>query len=294
MPEPPSKSRRAAIVAWLVAIIGTLAVLVFQDRTGPTFPIEGTLETPAGPVGYLLPRSETIGTDLVVLLRAPLPSHITGHVRYRRYTSDDEWATVEMVPGTFGYNIRGRRYRTSGLGATLPSLTERAGKYEYFADVGVGSAEAISLTGDNPVLARYKGAVPTWVLVVHIGFIFVSLLLALRAGIAALFNQPLKVWVVATTHTLLTGGMVMGPLVQWYAFGVWWAGLPFGWDWTDNKVLLEVLVWVAALYANRGQNRCRWIVLVAVLVAIAVYLIPHSLFGSEFNYQLGAGQGTAG
>ena len=41
-------------------------------------------------------------------------------------------------------------------------------------------------------------------------------------------------------HLLLlaVGGFILGPLVQNYAFGELWTGVPFGWDLTDNKTLI--------------------------------------------------------
>ena len=49
---------------------------------------------------------------------------------------------------------------------------------------------------------------------------------------------------------LLAGGIVMGPVVQLYAFGELWTGVPFGWDLTDNKTLIAFLFWVAAVLGN--------------------------------------------
>jgi len=85
--------------------------------------------------------------------------------------------------------------------------------------------------------------------------------------------------------------------VQWYAFGVWWSGFPFGYDWTDNKVVVELAAWLlagGAVLAWRGTGRARVAVLLALAVTLAVYFIPHSIFGSEYDYRRGAGHGTAG
>ena len=94
--------------------------------------------------------------------------------------------------------------------------------------------------------------------------------------------------------SLLLGGFILGPLVQWYAFGVWWSGVPFGYDWTDNKVLVELIFWILALALNRGNRRDRRSVYLAGIVTLAVYFIPHSIFGSEYDYRTGTGHGTAG
>lgn len=98
----------------------------------------------------------------------------------------------------------------------------------------------------------------------------------------------------ATIASLMAGGFVLGPIVQWYAFGVWWSGVPFGNDWTDNKVLVELVAWLVAAFLNRGQHRHRGAIVAAGVVTALVYFIPHSVFGSEFDYRTGSGHGTAG
>ena len=93
-----------------------------------------------------------------------------------------------------------------------------------------------------------------------------------------------------TTLGLMTvGGMILGPVVQKYAFGAFWTGWPFGYDLTDNKTLIMWIVWVfAALVLWKRRTPRDWAargaVLVAAVVMMVVYLIPHSLRGSELDY----------
>ncbi len=180
---PKRKPRLTSVILWLVAIIITIACFTYQDKTGPTYPLEGDLETAQGTVHF-------------------------------------------------------------------KSL--------------------------------------------HILAIFASMTFALRTVLETLIDGNYKWMLWATIVSLLLGGFVLGPLVQWYAFGVWWSSVPFGYDWTDNKVLVELMFWLVAAFLNRGQRRNRWSVYVAGVVTLIVYFIPHSLFGSEYNYTTGTGQGTAG
>jgi hypothetical protein len=85
--------------------------------------------------------------------------------------------------------------------------------------------------------------------------------------------------------------MVLGPVVQLYAFGDLWTGIPFGWDLTDNKTLIALLFWVLAVIMNRKQERPFYTALAAI-VLLLIYSIPHSLFGSELDYN--SGQVTQG
>ncbi len=94
------------------------------------------------------------------------------------------------------------------------------------------------------------------------------------------------------------GGLVLGPIVQKYAFGAYWTGWPFGEDLTDNKTLVMWLAWVVGGGRarappgagrprgplDRGRGR---------LVMIAVYLVPHSLRGSQLDYGKVEGGGAA-
>jgi hypothetical protein len=281
---------------WLVAAGLTVLAFVFQNRTGPSYPLQGTLETARGPVSFTFLRSEVIGTDLQVMLRDPVPAGVSATVGYRRYRSNDPWRELAMTAGVFRFTRRGETEEVRGVGVALPSLPERAGKYEYFVFVDDGTG-ARSVTGERPIHARYKASVPGWVLVPHVLVIFLSMLLALRTALEALRHGRVRPLLWATLASFVAGGFVLGPLVQWYAFGVWWSGVPFGYDWTDNKVLVELLAWLVAggiAWKSPDPRRLRAAVLAATVVTLAVYFIPHSIFGSEYDYTRLVGHGTAG
>ena len=288
------RPRLTSVILWILAAILTLGCFAYQDKTGPTYPLEGRFQTAKGPVSFQFLRSENIGTDLKIMLLDPVPDGVTGSIKYRRYKSNDDWSTLPFQPGEFKFSRRGSTEVVKGMGAELPSLQERAGKYEFFVSIGDGVGEPVSVTGDKPIYARYKAAVPMSVLAVHILTIFASMALALRTVGEALIDGKYKWMLWATLISLLLGGFVLGPLVQWYAFGVWWSGVPYGYDWTDNKVLVELIFWILAVVLNRGTRRARWAVYLAGVVTLFVYFIPHSIFGSEYNYTTGTGHGTAG
>ncbi len=295
MNDTPGRKRRStSALLWILAAALTLGCLAYQDKTGPTYPLEGEIEAAGEQVSFKFLRSETIANDLAIVLLDPVPEYVSGAVKYRRYKSDDEWSTVPMRRGEFRFSRRGSLETVEGLGATLPSLGERAGKYEYFVYVDDGEGPPESVTGERPIYARYKAPVPTWALVLHIAVIFASMTIAIRTLLEAIVNGSYKRLMWATVISLVLGGFVFGPLVQWYAFGVWWAGIPYGVDWTDNKVVLELAFWLLAAYLNRGRRRNRGSVYVAGIVTLLVYFIPHSLFGSEYDYRIGGGRGTAG
>ncbi len=111
------------------------------------------------------------------------------------------------------------------------------------------------------------------------------MLFSTRAGIAALDSKsnPRK-YALWATGLLIVGGIVLGSLVQKFAFGTFWTGFPLGFDLTDNKTLIAIIGWIAAVIAGRGRRPARWWVLGASILLIVVFLIPHSLLGSELEY----------
>ena len=67
---------------------------------------------------------------------------------------------------------------------------------------------------------------------------FLAMLFSTAAGLSALGRWPqARREAGICIGLLLVGGFVLGPLMQWYGFGAWWTGVPFGWDLTDNKTL---------------------------------------------------------
>jgi uncharacterized BrkB/YihY/UPF0761 family membrane protein len=103
----------------------------------------------------------------------------------------------------------------------------------------------------------------------------------------ALFNQrKYKIYGLLTLVILFIGGIILGPIVQKYAFGELWTGVPFGWDLTDNKTLIAFVFWIIAVLMNRKKEHKAWTIIASV-VLILIFSIPHSLFGSELDYESG-------
>jgi hypothetical protein len=116
---------------------------------------------------------------------------------------------------------------------------------------------------------------------------FLAMLFSTLAGLMSIFKYPLyKKYAVWTLVLFIIGGMILGPIVQWYAFGDLWTGVPFGWDLTDNKTLIALIFWIIAVYMNRKQEKPLYVALAAIILLL-VYSIPHSVFGSELNYASG-------
>jgi hypothetical protein len=169
------------------------------------------------------------------------------------------------------------------LEASLPRQP-KAGKLEFSVEVVRGDAVAM-IPAAEPLIIRFKGDVPIWVLIPHVLAMFTAMLLSTRAGLETLTATPrFRLYATLTMIVLAIGGFILGPIMQWYAFDLWWTGWPFDSDMTDNKTLVAFLGWVVAVVAARKSARpAPWIIAAAILM-LAVYLIPHSAFGTELDY----------
>jgi hypothetical protein len=119
---------------------------------------------------------------------------------------------------------------------------------------------------------------------------FFAMLIGVRTALGALVHPAgIRTWAWITLGLMTAGGMILGPMVQKYAFGAYWTGWPLGTDLTDNKTLAMWLAWVAAVLIlwkrpAPGDWAGRGAVLLATLVMMVVYLIPHSVRGSELDW----------
>ena len=117
---------------------------------------------------------------------------------------------------------------------------------------------------------------------------FFAMLFSSRAGIEAIAKGPnIKSYTFYTLIFLTIGGMLLGPVVQKFAFGEYWTGWPFGEDLTDNKTLFAFIGWLVAYILIRKDSKKGYWAIIAAVLLLAVYLIPHSMFGSELDYEKG-------
>ncbi len=269
------KPRRwIGVLLWILAVVLMMATAVYQRRTGPTHPARGGTELAGQTIDYRLIRSETTGTEARLSVPVSDPS-TDGILQWRRYPTEEPWTEVHM------------HLEDGELAATLPTQPP-AGKLQYRLLLEAGD-EAVQLPLEGPAVLRYKGEVPAAVLVPHVLFMFLAMVWGLRTLLELSAGRPKvrsQAW--TTLALMLLGGLVLGPAVQHYAFGEAWTGVPFGWDLTDNKTLLMVLAWGTGcgFVGLRGPvtARARKAMAVAGVVMLAVYLIPHSLFGSTLDY----------
>jgi len=256
-------------IFWILAVVITLASAYYQRTTGPTYPKKINIELSGDILEFKLPRSNV--SEENCLIEIPVNNqNIQGEIYYKRFPTNEKFNIVKL-------NIE-----DSKLVGYLPKQ-DPAGKLEYF----IRLSDENNMASTEHVVIRFKGSVPAWALIPHILFMFIAMLISNLAGLFALRKVEKHVFYgKLTLGLLILGGLIFGPIVQYYAFGQAWTGVPFGWDLTDNKTLIAVLFWVVAVLGNRKKPQYRY-TLIAAIVLLLIYIIPHSLFGSELNYTSG-------
>jgi hypothetical protein len=269
---------KRAIVIWTVSFVMTLAFLVWQKVSGPTYEVKFD-ETVAGAhaSGELL-RTHSINGDMPVTVHAS-DEAVTATVVWRRYPTNDAWENLPMQrDGQF-------------LRATLPRQ-KMAGKLEYHVEI-VNDGQMARVPEHEAAVARYKGDVPALVLVFHVSCMIIGMFFSTSCGLTGLLGggASLRVLSQLSFLFLLLGGCILGPVVQKYAFDAYWTGWPLGTDWTDNKLAVGALIWLLAAWrcrpARAGVPAGRWWAVAAMIVIFVIYGIPHSIHGSTLNYETG-------
>lgn len=254
---------------WIIGLMITLGAAKYQRSTGPTYPYSETISINGKQYEIELIRSGSTSSDAEILLPIGDQS-VSAILKYRRFPTNEEFTSINF------------KHDDSKLIALLPSQP-MAGKLQYEVEIAT-SDESIILPMQ---VIRFKGDVPAYILIPHILFMFICMFLSNVSGIMAAFNhQKFAAIGYYTFICLLIGGMILGPIVQKFAFDEFWAGVPFGWDLTDNKTLIAFVFWIIAVIANRKHPSRTWTI-VASLATLVIFAIPHSMFGSELNPDTG-------
>ncbi len=260
-----------APLIWIIAFLLTVATAVYQRMTGPTYPVRGSITLADHDIRFRLPRAHGDPTDARIAVEVPSPE-VTGYYEYRRFRSHDDWTR------------RSLQRTADKLVATLP-LQPAAGKVMYQIVLQTPAGDLQPLT-DEPVIIRFRGSVPAPILIAHIITIFAGMLVSTATGLYALRRgaRPIRLAII-TIIGLTLGGLILGPIVQKYAFDAFWTGWPFGHDLTDNKTAAAVMAWLIALWRLKAAPKSgRWWAVGAAVITMIIWLIPHSVLGSELDY----------
>lgn len=260
---------RQSRVFWAMAFVLTVASAVYQRVTGPTYPIRGHVVIGGNGVDYRLARSQETSGDQVVRLVVP-DTAVTGELHWRRFPSSEAVHVEPLVR------------RGDALEGTLPRQPA-GGKLQY--QVRLIRSPELVVAPPTAAVTRFKDPVSAYVLIPHVLAMFLGMLWSTRAGLAAIAGGPTRVLTWTTLALLVAGGFVLGPWMQYQAFGQWWTGIPYGYDLTDNKTLLAIAAWAIAAWRVRVAPPSRVAVTLAALLTIVVFAIPHSAWGTEIDWE---------
>lgn len=281
-------------ILWSLAFIITIGAAFYQRHTGPTYPKK--LDITLNNTGYELKLVRSLALNEAPEVKLEISdTTVKAKLFFKRFKSNDEYQERQFSYREYPVNsfIMNKVFKINEvreLYAVVPQQPA-AGKLQYYLEI-TDSKGTHSFFKDAPVVIRFKGGVPAFILGPHILLMFIAMLFSTLAGLMSIIKYPLyKKYTVWTLILLSAGGMILGPLVQYYAFGDLWTGIPFGWDLTDNKTLIALIFWILAVVMNRKKDRPLYTALAAI-VLLLVYSIPHSLFGSELDYS--SGQVTQG
>jgi len=262
-------------ILWSLAIFMTIGASIYQKLVGPTHPDWMTTELNGVDYSYKLRRSND-GHEKAPVSIEVSDERVKAKIHYKHYPIiEGEEYIVE------DFNRDGEI-----LLAELPHQNA-AGKLMYYVEF-ITENGSVFEKKDAPIVLRYRDPVPDWVLIPHIFFMFFAMMLSNLAGLKAMFKSDgyKKIGKYALM-ALVVGGFIFGPLMQKFAFGEFWTGVPFGFDLTDNKTLIAFLAWAFALWHGSKKENSRSVFIFAMLATLAVYLIPHSVLGSELDRNSG-------
>jgi hypothetical protein len=288
--QTKKRGRAGAVLLWVIAVLITLASAAYQRLTGPTHPKRGEFELGKTKYSYSLPRSHAGASGATISIPDP-GDGCTAELEYKRFKTQDAPLAMPMQIS----EKNGRRIFIGGLPHQPP-----AGKLEYSVILTTPEG-TFKIPESGPVVIRFRGDVPAWAMIPHILLMFLAMLFSTRTALE-LLNPSGRIrrlaWYTLVAITL--GGMIFGPIVQYYSFGEWWTGAPLGWDLTDNKTLIAFIGWVSACWTlgKRGippSRAARWHTLVSAVLMFVIFMIPHSMLGSELDYaKVDAGANPAG
>ncbi|MCP4902501.1 MAG: hypothetical protein GY906_36520 [bacterium] len=263
---------------WIAAFLVSAGLAVYQRLTGPTHPLRGTIEVADDEVSYRLLRSHGGEGDLPVQVEVA-SIDVEGEIMWRRFPTTEEWSNIQLSRSE------------SVLSAGVPHQPP-AGKVEYQIRLFTPQHE-VFIPAHETAVARFKGDVPSSVLIPHILAMFGSMLVYTRALFQAGLKrgEGVRGLVLVGTLLLVIGGLILGPIVQNFAFGAYWTGWPFGTDLTDNKTALLLLAWLPAVWVAMRRERAFYSVIFGWLIMVVVFLIPHSVRGSQIDWNQRADTG---
>ena len=242
---------------------------------------------------------EQVGREMPLLtVRVEPADGASAYLIYRATgAGSDSTIIVEMTAGENGF-----------FTGHLPDL-EKGNRLGYAFEVMVrdgalGDEESegqksLRLPGEEGsfLTLKYKGEVSTLALILHVIFMFGAFFFMVESGLCAIpvfkgtedkaMTAVMVRWVVIFTFI---GGWPLGFILNYQRFGPVWEGFPFGYDITDNKTQLMLVIWAITVllslgsFFGKGEEKDKLgrkgfaiAVLMSTILSFLIFLVPHSL-----------------
>lgn len=272
----------------LAGILITLLIFVVARRISKNRPTE--LEMSLGDIQITHSTVyEHVGPGQPEILLSVIPPvEIDAEVRYR-------------APGTEEFETVGMSEISKGTWSARLPARDKGGRLEYGLRISSEkTAEGGTATSSSEVgyyLIKFKGEVSVTIIILHVLCMFAAfffIIEALLGAFAILFKGEEREFVVAQSRWVLLftflGGWPLGFALNWQTYGVLWEGFPFGYDITDNKTQLIAIFWIIIAALSWKSFACRRTgrdlagagvyavaVIIASILSLGLYLVPHSL-----------------
>ena len=149
-------------ILWFLAFLITLSAAVYQRMTGPTYPKRLNVTVNNTVHELKLVRSLSLIEKSEVRLDLN-DSNIGAKLFFKQYKSESEYQVAD-----FNYRVDPKH---GGFFAEIPQQPA-AGKLQYYFEI-TDLNGSHSYLKDNPVVIRFKGDVPSFILIPHItSFLF--------------------------------------------------------------------------------------------------------------------------
>ncbi len=256
----------------LLALLLSMISIVYQRMSGPNYPYKFQLKGASETYKLKLPKTATSDADFKLEF-AVSEQNMQAILYLRPYPGSETFDTIPMI--RTGENLM----------AYMPKLPS-AGKYEYYVEFNNG-AKTTAILKDKPMKIRFNDPVPDEILITHVLFMVLATFFSMMVTLLTVRKHPsFRKYGFMAFIALTIGGLILGPIVQKYAFGEFWTGFPKGMDLTDNKTLIAWIFYLVAILMNLKKDR-PYSFLIASIVFILINLIPHSMFGSELDPNTG-------
>ncbi|MEA2030035.1 MAG: hypothetical protein U9N55_00345 [candidate division Zixibacteria bacterium] len=188
----------------------------------------------------------------------------------------------------------------AGIFYAQTTAGDKGGRTWYYFEIrdNVGGLRAsLRMPNGEPFMLKYIGEVPSVALFFHILFMFATVFFAILGALYGFdlvrnrtnAHQFAMIFFITTVSAFL-GCYPFGFMMNHYAFGTIWEGVPFGTDATDNKTQLLFVYLVFITLSSIGSltrgkigrnifslRTLGWFGIGSFFVLLGIYLIPHSI-----------------